>query len=87
MKTFKVNKKIIGEPKILGLSFNLFFFFIGTVVMAAFLLISKITFLKLLFAFFIVAASYIVLKFFDSNFLNQMSDEKFPDIIICNRYK
>lgn len=84
MKCFKVNKKIFGEPKIIGLSINLFFLFIAVIVGCSFTLMASVTVIKILIVIAIILASYIIFKFLDSDYLNNASNEKCPEIITIN---
>jgi hypothetical protein len=87
MKTFKVNKNIVGEPKIFGLSLTMFFLFVASLVLSSFLLISNFTLVRVVLAVLIVFLAYVVLYFLDSDYLNRVADDSFPDTVICDRFK
>jgi hypothetical protein len=87
MKSFKVKKGIQGQLNILGLPLNLFFVFLGAIVIGVINFASGFSFSRFLFSFTLIVGSYFILRLLDSDLLNALGNEKFPDSITIDSFK
>ena len=88
MKSFRVYKNVNKQPYVLGLRLPLFYIFILLLIIVIFMLSAGITLFKLSFYLGILVVGYLVLyKLNSGDFLDSISNEKFPDTIINDNYK